>query len=211
MDIHSLNFVWLIGAFALGLLNCFFGYRLFLVIVAILGIAVGATLGYSLGQWVGANYFVSVVLAVLVAFIGAWASVTAYYAFIFVIGAFAFAFATAFVAGLYAPHMSRLLLVVIGLVGGVIALWLQRVIIIIATAAQGSLASVLAVAVLISGGGVNAFRTLYYRILEGSIIRGGGIWFYVAAAIWLLLFLFGMFAQFTRGKEMYRRPRPASA
>jgi hypothetical protein len=114
------------------------------------------------------------------------------------------------VAGLYAPHVA-ILVVVVGLIGGFIALWLQRVIIIIATAAQGALASVLAVAVLISGGGVDAYRTLYYRILDGGIVRGGGVWFYVAAALWLVLFLFGMFGQFTRGKEMYRRRRPASA
>ena len=35
MDIQMVGILWLIGAFLLGLLNCFFGYRLFIVTVAI--------------------------------------------------------------------------------------------------------------------------------------------------------------------------------
>jgi hypothetical protein len=33
------------------------------------------------------------------------------------------------------------------------------------------------------------------------------VWFYVGTLLWLIVFAFGLVAQFTRGKEMYRRQR----
>ncbi len=206
MDIQTFGLLWLVAAFLMGLLNCFFGYRLFIVIVALLGLILGASLGYLIGSWVEGGV-VTVVLVIILGLIGAWASVSGYYAFIFVVGAFGFALLAAFVWGIYSESVSVLLLILVGLVGGFVALWLQRIIIIIATAAQGALASVFAVAALVSGGGVEAYRSLFYRFLDGELPRTGGVWFYLGTLLWLILFAFGLVAQFTRGKEMYRRKR----
>ena len=129
----------------------------------------------------------------------------AYYAFIFVVGAFGFALASAFAAGLYMPEVSPLIPLAGGLVGGLCSIWLQRVIIIIATAAQGALASILAVASLASGGGVGAYREMFNRLFEGGISRTGSNWFYVGLVFWLILLVSGLSVQFKRGKEMYRR------
>ena len=95
MDIQMIGVLWLIGAFFLGLLNCFFGYRLFIVTVAIVGLLLGASLGYTLGAFVGSN-IAGLIAAAVLGLIGAWASVSAYYAFIFVAGAFGFALFAAF-------------------------------------------------------------------------------------------------------------------
>lgn len=206
MDIQTVGLLCVVAAFFMGLLNCFFGYRLFIVIVALLGLTLGASLGYLIGSWVEGG-IVTVVLAIILGLIGAWASVSGYYAFIFVVGAFGFALLAAFVSGIYTENVSVLLLILVGLVGGFVALWLQRIIIILATAAQGALVSVLAVAALVSGGGMEAYRALFYRFLDGELARTGGVWFYVGALVWLILFAFGLVAQFTRGKEMYRRQR----
>jgi hypothetical protein len=206
MDIQTFGLLWVVAAFFMGLLNCFFGYRLFIVIVALLGLTLGASLGYLIGSWMEGG-IVTLVLVMILGLIGAWASVSGYYAFIFVVGAFGFALLAAFVSGIYSQNVSVLLLILVGLVGGFVALWLQRIIIIIATAAQGALASVLAVAALVSGGGLEAYRGLFYRFLDGDLARTGGVWFYVGTLLWLIVFAFGLVAQFTRGKEMYRRQR----
>jgi len=212
MDVQSIELMWLTGAFLLGLLNCFFGYRLFMVTVAIVGFMVGASLGYITGSWLGGT-ILTVATALVLGMIGAWASVVAYYAFIFVVGAFGFAFLTAFVWGLYSEAGSVLFPVVAGLIGGFVALRIQRIIIIVGTAAQGARVSVFAAVAVVSGGGLWAYRNLFYRLLGGELSRPGDIWFYVAVLSWLVLFAAGSVTQFTRGKEMYKRrlPEPSAS
>ena len=207
MGTHSAELVWLICAFSLGLLNCFFGYRLFMVTVAILGFVVGASLGYVIGSWVGGNVL-TFAIALALGLIGAWGGVAGYYAFIFVVGAFGFASVAAFLWGLYSESGSVLIPAVAGLIGGFLALRIQRIIIIVATAAQGALASLFAAFAVVSGGGLSTYRNLFYRLLGGELSRSGGIWFYAGVFLWLLLFASGLAAQFTRGKEMYRHRRP---
>jgi len=58
---------------------------------------------------------------------------------------------------------------------------------------------------MISGGGVYAYRAMFYRLLDGDISRIGGAWFYVGLLIWLVLAVSGFVMQSKRGKEMYRR------
>jgi len=203
MDILTVGILGLAAAFLMGLLNCYYGYRLFIVIVAIIGFLISAYIGSLLGSWMGGSILV-VILGVVLGLIGAWASVSGYYAFIFVVGAFGFAFLAAFLSGLYSENASAILAIVAGLLGGFLSLRLQRVIIIIATAAQGALASVLALAALVKGGGMQAYLDYYYSLLDGELADAGGLWFYLGLLIWLVLFASGMLAQFRRGKEMYR-------
>lgn len=204
------GFIWLSLALLLGLLNCFFGYRLFLVTVGFLGLLLGAWGGYYVGQWLSAPIPTFVFIIVL-GLLGVWAAISGYYAFMFVAGAFAFALLAAFLGGLYTNDVPRLLLFAVGLLGGFVSLWLQRIIIISATAAQGALSVVLALFAFISGGGMVAYRQLLHRLLDGELAGRGGMWFYLGAFLWLLLFVAGVVAQATRGKEMYRAPQRREA
>lgn len=204
MDPHMVGVVWLIGAFLFGLLNCFFGYRLFIVTVAIIGFMVGASVGYAIGVWTG-DWIIGWVAVVALGLIAGWACIKAYYAFIFIIGAIGFALASTFLAGLFMTDVHVLIPIAAGAIGGFLSLWLQRVIISIATAAQGALASVLAATALVAGGGVAAYRTLFNRLFTGELSRAGGAWFYVGLALWLVLAIAGVVTQFKRGREMYRR------
>ncbi len=204
MDAQMIGVMWLTGALLFGLLNCFFGYRLFIVTVAIVGFLLGASLGYAIGIWTG-NWVIGFIVTVVFGFIGGWACTTAYYAFIFVVGGIGFALATSFVAGLFMADVHMLIPIAAGLIGGFLSFWLQRVIISVATAAQGALASVLAVAAIASGGGAPAYREMFNHLFAGELARDGGLWFYVGLTVWLVLAIAGAVTQFTRGKEMYRR------
>jgi hypothetical protein len=210
MNLHLYGFFWLSAALFLGLLNCFFGYRLFLVTVGFLGLLFGSWAGYYIGNWLSPP-IPTIVFIIVLGLIGVWASISGYYAFIFVLGAFAFALLAGVIGGLYANDVPALLLFVFGLIGGFISLWLQRIIIIFATAAQGALSVIFALFAFISGRGVIAYQQLFRRLLEGELGRRGGLWFYVGAFFWLVLFVAGVVAQFTRGKEMYRAPRRPEA
>jgi hypothetical protein len=204
MDPQMVGVVWLIGAFLFGLLNCFFGYRLFIVTVAIAGFVIGASLGYAIGIWTG-YWVVGLIAAVVGGLIAGWACMMAYYAFIFVVGGIGFALAASFLAGLFMTDVHILIPIAAGLIGGFLSVWLQRLIIINATAAQGALASVLAVAALVSGGGTSAYRDLFDRLFAGELSNGGGAWFYIGLTVWLVLVIAGALTQFKRGGEMYRR------
>jgi hypothetical protein len=206
VDIQVVGLIWLISAFLFGLFTCFFGYRLFIFLVAAIGLLVGATTGYAIGALLGSE-LAAFIIAVIAGIIGAWASIMGYYAFIFIVGGFGFAFLTAFVFGLTNNNVPALLLIVIGIVGGFLSLWLQRIVIVIATAAQGALASLFALVALFSGGDMFTYRSLFYRLLSGEIPGRGSILFYLLFLVWLGLFGLGLWGQFTRGKEMYRRHR----
>lgn len=207
MDIQAIGLVWLIAAFLFGLFTCFFGYRLFIVLVAAIGLVVGATFGYEVGIFFESQ-LAAFIIAVVLGLLGAWASVMGYYAFIFIVGGFAFAFLTAFLFGLANGTAPVLLLIIVGVVGGFVSLWLQRILISFATAAQGALASVFALIAIFSGGGILLYRRLFYQLLSGEIPDKGGFWFYLSLILWMVIFGLGLWAQFTRGKEMYRRRRP---
>jgi hypothetical protein len=206
MDVQLAGILWLMVLLFLGLLNCYFGYRLFIITVGIVGLILAGALGYLIGDWLG-NPMIALILTIVLGLIGAWASVTAYYAFIFVVGAFGFAFLATFLAGLFQENPSFLFPLIGGLIGGVLALWLQRVIIIIATASQGAVSAILAGTAIITGGGMEAYRRLLNSLLDGELSRTGGIWFYLGVLVWLILFASGLGTQFVRGKEMYRHSR----
>jgi len=214
MDAHSVELIWLVGALLIGLINCYLGYRLFMVTVAIVGFVIGASFGYLIGSWIGGNILIIGITLVL-GLLGAWVGFVGYYLFIFMVGAFGFAFVTAFLWGLYSQSGSVLLPIIAGVIGGFLALRLQRIIIIIATAAQGAIASIFAAVAIFSGGGLLTYRTLFHRLLSGDLDHIGGIRFYAGVFAWLILFSSGLAAQFTRGKEMYKQrrsktPAPAS-
>jgi hypothetical protein len=204
MDAQMIGILWLVGAIFFGLLNCFFGYRLFLVTVAIAGFLIGASLGYMVGVWTG-SWIVGLVAAAMLGLIAGWACTMAYYAFIFVVGAIGFALASSFIAGLFYTDVHVFIPTIFGLIGGFLSLWLQRVIIIIATASQGALASIMACSALISGGGTNRYRALLQQFFEGNLNYEGGLWFYLGAFLWLILAVSGLIVQFKSGKEMYQR------
>ena len=119
-----------------GLLACFAGYRFFRVVLALFGFIIGALLASSLlgteqTMWMTAA-------AIAGGLVGALIMVAAYFVGVALMGAgFGAGAANVIWAGLGGePHM----LVVIGfsICGAVLALWLQRYVIIVATAFGGA-------------------------------------------------------------------------
>jgi hypothetical protein len=206
MNLKFDGVLWLLVFLSLGILNCYFGYRLFIITVGVIGFLLAGALGYVIGDFLG-SHVIALVLALGLGLLGAWGSITAYYAFIFVIGGFGFAFLAAFLLGIQRENISILIPLIAGLIGGLLALWLQRIIIIFATAYQGALSSVLAVAALISGGGIMAYRRLLNGVLGGDLGRTGGLWFYLGALAWLILFVSGLITQSFSKKEMLRQSK----
>jgi hypothetical protein len=119
-----------------GLLSCFAGYRVFRIVLGMYGFIIGALLASSA---MGTEQTLWMVGAAFVGgLIGALILVAAYFVGVALIGAgFGAAAANLIWAGLgREPHLA--IVVALSILGAIMALWLQRYVIIVATAFGGA-------------------------------------------------------------------------
>jgi len=133
------SFLFMILTVLFGILSCFWGYRAFKVVLGIVGFAVGAYLGAGAGVYFTGGFgVVAVITGLIGGLIGAALVSVVYYAGIFVLGALGGWVIYTMIAGAagYGPHI--ILLIVLALLGGILALFFQKFLIIISTAFIGS-------------------------------------------------------------------------
>lgn len=132
------------GAIAWGVLDCFFGYRIFKITLAVLGGLIGVVLGQAAGAALGAGTVGEISGLVLGGLLGAGLAFLLYIAAVFVAG---FLFGATLGVLLLANfnHMVALLSsAVLGVIGGFLAVKLQRVLIMLSTALVGAFRAILA-------------------------------------------------------------------
>jgi len=127
-----------LGTVALGVVECFFGYRLFRVILGITGFLFGGLLGgyvaYSLTQ----SQLMGVAGALIGALIGAGLMAGLYIVGVFLIGALFGAIVAVAFSSIGGNTPQVWLVVILALTGGVLAAVLQKVVIVVATAFGGA-------------------------------------------------------------------------
>ena len=139
-------YVWIsVGAIAWGLLDCFFGYRVFKITLAVVGGLLGLVLGQAASVALGFGVGGEVIAMIVGGLIGAGVAFLLYKGAVFVAG---FGFGATLGVLLLTHYNYTVALasgVVLGIVGGFLAVKLQRVLIILATALLGSFRAILAV------------------------------------------------------------------
>lgn len=147
MQIERDLYPWIsVGALVWGLLDCFFGYRIFKVTIAILGAVIGAFLGHLVAQAAGLGSGGELGGMFVGALLGAGLAFLLYIAAVFLAG---FGFGATLGLLLLAHFNHGVALVaslLIGLIGGYAAVKLQKVLIVLATALLGSFRAILALA-----------------------------------------------------------------
>ncbi len=122
-----------------GALNCFLGYRVFKLMLALYGLAWGGALGLALAAELGPlDELTTLLLALASGALCAWLSLAFYFVGVFLIGASAGALATHAVAEALVITPPLAATVAAALVVGVLALQLQRALIILSTAFSGA-------------------------------------------------------------------------
>lgn len=158
MTDHADLYPWIsIGAIAWGLLDVFFGYRVFKVTLAIVGGLIGLAAAHGLAGALGLGDGAQVVALVVGALLGSTVAFLLYIAAVFVAG---FGFGVTLGVLLLANHHQMVALlsgVVMGIIGGFLAVKAQRVLIVLSTALLGSFRVMLALAYFI-----NQLDWLYY-------------------------------------------------
>lgn len=139
LTINALNSLAVI-MLGLGGVICFFGYRIYLFAVALGGFAAAGLVAGLAGLTLSQDLAIALISALLGGFIGAAVLVLGYFIVLFVVGS-----VTGFLAALVITHLANAGLhwgtgvgmVVVGVAGGFLALFLQRFVIVCLSAFKG--------------------------------------------------------------------------
>jgi hypothetical protein len=141
------------AAILAGILICFWGYRMLKVTLGITGAIFGASSGWALGLSVAPNSAgVALVCAVVGALIGAALCIWLFFLGIFLIGASAGTAIASAVFNASGHQPAPLIVLVVAVVFGVIALAVQKFMIVISTAFSGSYLLLAGILPLVSNG-----------------------------------------------------------
>jgi Domain of unknown function (DUF4203) len=201
------NYATVLVAIAAGILICFWGYRMLKLTLGIMGAIVGASGGWALGLSLApGNTVIALVCAVLGALVGAGLCIWLFFVGIFLLGASAgTALATALFNGL-GQQPQPLVVLILAVVFGVIAILVQKFMIVISTAFTGSYLLVAAVLQLMTGGTVPLWVDPLQRPPTGVLGPG-------ALVAWIVMGVIGAAVQFRdwrRREEVVRQEtRPA--
>lgn len=132
-----------------GLVTCFFGYRIFRVVLSILGFIVGASVGLALAADSAqtAQFFIALIGGI----IGAVLMNALYFLGIIIAGALLGALLVNLVLAAVGVEPNAVFLIIGALVGGVIAMVLNKLMIILSTAFSGAAGIVYGLGLLIPG------------------------------------------------------------
>jgi len=175
----------------LGVLYCFVGYRLFKVMLSVTGFTVlGGLAGMVANVGFPESPVVYIGVGILCGIVGAMTLLFLYKVGVFVLGAAFGGLVTYQVLLGTQPDWMPWAILGIGLVTGVVALWLEKPMLSLAMASIGAWLMLAAVAVLLFGGG--DFR------LEPESITSFGAWGLLLC--WVTLTIAGMATQLGSGK-----------
>ena len=183
----------------LGSINCFVGYRFFRILLSIWGFIAGAVLFGSIASNLDASALI-IVIAALLGGLGGVALVNLLFMVgVFLMGALMGAsLVVAFTSLTNLQDVTLLFLIVVAaLIGGVLAVWLQRPLLVLATAITGALTMVAGVVVLLTPQPIADAETVVNNLNQDAQ--------FVAFAVWALLAVFGAFYQFRTSPKNARR------
>ena len=183
----------------IGLVQCFWGYRLFRVVLGIVGFVIGAALGWALGLSFIGEQWGAILGAILGGIIGAGLLSMLYFLGVFVMGGLLGAMLGATLLGVLGLDQIPWLLLVLGIIGGIIAVIFQRAMIILSTAFSGSWSVVTGIAYFLGAG---------YAWSDLPAGLRGMSWHTVAVLLgWLALGIIGSVVQFSTAPEKHERRR----
>ena len=191
MDINTSMFSFYVAAAsAIGLIECFFGYRIFRFLLGVIGFIIGAVIAGSLGfELSGGSELISVIAGLAGGVIGALLIYWLYSIGVFALGA-ALGFAvTAYVYGLLNENPVYWVMIAASSAAGILAVFFQKPMIILATSFGGAFAAVTGIAYLLTGN--------FEPLNPGFLNTLGEDQLYRMAIIWFGLGVFGFVVQYT--------------
>ncbi len=185
-----LNRLYLCACVLAGALMCFFGYRAFKVVLGVCGTLVGgyaaASFGYEMVE--GNRALVALLCGLAGGILGGVLMVALYLLGVFIVGATLGVVVGTVVAAHAGADVRLIVIAALALVGGFLALFVQRAIIITATALNGA-------ALVVGGLWMMASDVPPVRLWAAS--QPFGTTRYVLVAVWIVLGCLGVWGQFS--------------
>lgn len=191
----------------IGVISCFWGYRLFRVILGIVGfICAGSLAGSFAFGLSGGSIIITVIAAVVGAVAGAFLVSVFYYLGVFALGAAGGWMLGIMAAGMAGYASSLVVGVVSAVLCGILAVVFQRIIIIVATASVGSW-NIIAALYFLAGG---TFYSPFVFWNPGWIFDRAGSRYSLLFVIWLALAFAGIVFQLRFGRKRRIEKNPAA-
>lgn len=204
MDLHQDAFNIIIGLTILvGALQCFFGYRIFKLILGLTGFLIGGVLAAAIGSSFSQEVIFILLSGLMGGFIGAALMVTLYFAGIFLIGAI---LGSVLGTVLYAVAESQpdpAVLLITAVLVGIIALSFQKFMIIVSTAFGGAWGIIIGIAYFITGV-INLSN-------PEQTFSSDGKYLYAILLCWLALGIAGVINQYRFAAKKETQPLPPPA
>lgn len=179
---------YVIAAVVIGLIECFFGYRILRFLLGVLGFIAGAVVAGSLGyELSNGSELISIISGIAGGVIGAFIMYTLYVVGVFAIGAALGFMIASYVFGIMNTGPVTLMLAAAAAAGGILAAVFRKPMLILATAYGGSYAAVTGVSYLLA----KNFNPLDPEFLNSL----GEDQLYRMAIIWFGLGVFGFVVQ----------------
>ena len=184
---QDLNLVIGLGII-IGAIQCFFGYRIFKIVLGLTGFIVGGVLAASIGYEMSQKEVVALLSGLAGGVIGAALMVALYFVGVFLIGAFLGGVVGVALFATAGINPELVVLLILGVIGGVVALIFQKFMIIVSTAFVGAWNVVFGIAYFVTG-------TIDPTNVEG-LFRAGGTQPYVILLCWIALGIVGVIVQY---------------
>jgi hypothetical protein len=178
-----------LGAIAFGLLQCFFGYRMFRVILGITGFILGGLLAGLLVYNLTDSQLFGVIAGVIGGLIGAGLMAGLYIVGVFVIGALFGGLAASLLLPLGGGSPPAWLVVLLAILVGVLAMIFQKLMIVIATSFGGAWWAISGIAAM-----TGAIEMASLRGFPLELQNAGTGWL----VAWLVLAIVGLIVQYSR-------------
>lgn len=155
----------IIVAVIVGLIECFFGYRIFKFIIGFTGFVFGGVLAGMAGYAVSEEALVALIAGLVGGIIGAAMMLLFYYIGIFLTGALIGGLMGTVLSTAFYDSPEPIVIILLALLAGILALVLQKLMIILSTSFTGSFIAVGGIGMLVMG------MTEFYEI--DSLLRSG--------------------------------------
>ncbi len=179
-----------------GAIECFLGYRLFKVVIALTGFLIGGLISASLGYTMSNQELCSLLYGILGGLIGAALLYILYFAGIFLLGVILGIFVGVILYAAMGCDPQPAVLVILAVLGGVLALIFQKFMIIVSTAFGGSFLVVM---------GISIFARIINPADINLSFRSAGNLTYVILLCWVVLGIAGVIVQYRSSRSYMTR------
>lgn len=188
------------ASIGLGALYCFFGYRILRILLGILGFISGALLAVWIALYIfGQEQTVLIVAGLVGGIIGAILMVALYFVGVFLLGAWLGSLLGVLLTGGGESPVITVIILTLAVMGGIVAVFFQRLMIIISTSLSGSWIIVSGVFHFV-GGDSGPIRSFQYHP-SPRVLRPMGVQGYIMLLCWVLLGVAGMVVQYRTTRD----------